>query len=68
MSLPNIHIQSLKWMKIVIIKEDINEMGKTQLEDCIGYFSSNPTNIDNFGEYCLNLPNFMGCTEWVFGV
>ena len=29
MSLPNIHIQSLKWMKIVIIKEDINEMGKT---------------------------------------
>ena len=51
-----------------MIKEDMNEMGKIQLGNCIGYFSSNPTYIDNFSKYCLNLPNFMGCTEWVFGV
>lgn len=25
-------------------------MGKTQLGNYIGYFSSNPTNIDNFSE------------------
>ena len=25
-------------------------MGKTQLGNCIGYFSNNPTNIDNFDE------------------
>ena len=47
-------------MKTARIKEDMNEMGKTQLEDCIGYFSGNPTYIDNFSKYCLNLPNFMG--------